>query len=88
MARQENGEDEQHHYTACINRNLHCAEKLIIELKVDGGGGKEGEQQVGGGAQNLARRDSKHRADDNRQSDYHINDDTSYGFHILYYFFL
>ncbi len=75
---QQNREHEKHNDAAGINRNLHRAEKLIVELEIEGSGSKQGKKQVGRSAQDLAGGDSQYREDDNRQGDYQVDNDTSY----------
>ena len=51
MTCQKNREHEQHHDAARIYRNLHRSEKLIAELEIKHGCGKEHKQQICGRTQ-------------------------------------
>jgi len=71
---EQDGEYKEHDYAAGIDRDLHAAQKFIVEHKVYHCGAEEREEQVGGGAQDFAGGDGQHRAyhDD---GDYHRVED-------------
>ena len=46
MSREQDCKDEEDHYTAGVDRNLNRAEKLIVELEVEGCGREKDEEQI------------------------------------------